>query len=98
MQKVVTIEFDDREQTLTVMRALESYRLRLQASIARTQQKLRPFELRYKTTTDSFLKNMAAEDLEGGDLEYVEWAGEAGMLEGLQSELKAIDHARSQLP
>ena len=28
-----------------------------------------------------------AEDLEGGDLEYVEWAGEAKLLEGLEAEL-----------
>ncbi len=98
MQKVATIEFDDRKQAVTVMRALESYRMRLQASIARTQRKLQSFELSYKTTTDSFLKNMTAEDLEGGDLEYIDWAGEADMIEGLQTELKAIDHARSQLP
>lgn len=38
--------------------------------------------------TARFLQEMAAKDLEGGDLEYVEWAGEAKMLEGLEAELE----------
>ena len=41
---------------------------------------------------------MTAEDLEGGDLEYVEWAGEAKLLEGLKAELAELEHARYQLP
>jgi hypothetical protein len=40
---------------------------------------------------------MTAEDLEGGDLEYVEWAGEARILEGLEAELLELEHARYQL-
>jgi hypothetical protein len=36
---------------------------------------------------------MAAEDLHGGDLEYVEWAGEAKLLEGLEAELRELEHA-----
>ena len=41
---------------------------------------------------------MAAEDLEGGDLEYVEWAGEARLLEGLEAELTQLEYARYELP
>jgi hypothetical protein len=36
---------------------------------------------------------MVAEDLHGGDLEYVEWAGEAKLLEGLEAELWELEHA-----
>jgi hypothetical protein len=95
---MAVIELGDQRQTLTVARALESYRMRLGASIDRTQRKLDAFEKKYHTTTKQFLELMTAEDLEGGDLEYVEWAGEAWILESLQTELKAIDGARSQLP
>jgi hypothetical protein len=45
-----------------------------------------------------FLAEMTAEDLKGGDLEYVEWAGEAKLLEGLESELSQLEHAQYQLP
>jgi hypothetical protein len=41
---------------------------------------------------------MTAEDLAGGDLEYVEWAGEAKLLEGLEAELRELEDARCQLP
>ncbi len=40
---------------------------------------------------------MSAEDLQGGDLEYVEWAGEAKLLEGLEQELRELENARIQL-
>jgi hypothetical protein len=63
------------------------YKLHLQASIERTQQRLGSFERRYGMTTARFLNSTTAEDLDGGDAEYVEWAGEARLFEGLKSEL-----------
>jgi len=71
---------------------------RLRASIERAQRRLAQFERRYGVDTAHFLQEMAAEDLEGGDLEYVEWAGEAKLLEELEAELRELEHARSQLP
>ncbi len=71
---------------------------RLRASIERTRGRLAQFEQRYGVDTAHFLQEMAAEDLEGGDLEYVEWAGEAKLLEGLEAELTEVEHARYQLP
>ena len=41
---------------------------------------------------------MTAEDLHGGELEYVEWAGEAKLLEGLEAELRELEHASYHLP
>jgi hypothetical protein len=70
--------------------------VRLRASIKRTQRRLAQFEQRYGADTARFLQEMTAEDLEGGDLEYVEWAGEAKLLEGL--EVTELEHARYQLP
>jgi hypothetical protein len=58
---------------------------------------LAQFEQRYKVTTDYFLAEMAAEGLAGGDAEYVEWAGEAKLLEGLKTELGELENARYQL-
>ena len=59
----------------TVQRVLENYQARLRAGIGRTRRRLAGFEERYAISTDRFLAEMTAEDLEGGDLEYVEWAG-----------------------
>ena len=94
----MVIELPDQRTANTVQRALESYQARLRASIRRTRQRLASLEERYETTTARFLAEMTAEDLEGGDLEYVEWAGEARMLEGLEVELRGLGDARFQLP
>ena len=51
-----------------------------------------------KDTSPHFLRKITAEDLKGGDLEYVEWAGEAKLLEGLEAELMELEYARYQLP
>jgi hypothetical protein len=59
--------------------------------------KLALFEARYQTTTHSFLANITAEDLNGGDLEYVEWAGEASLLNGLEAELRELSPTNPEL-
>ena len=69
----------------------------LQSSIQRTYERLNAFEQRYNVDTAYFLQNMAAEDLVGGDLEYVEWAGHAHLLEGLEVELRELQDAQRQL-
>ena len=89
----MVIELLDRGSAQTVVQALEAYKVRLRASIARTQRRLATFETRYGVDTTRFLHEMAAEDLHGGDLEYVEWAGEAKLLEGLEAELWELEHA-----
>jgi hypothetical protein len=76
---------------------MEVYKSRLQLGIEHTKRRLADFESRYGVDTARFLREMAAEDLNGGDLEYVEWAGEAQLLEGLTTELRELEHARYQL-
>ena len=89
----VVIELPDRGSAQTVVQALEAYKGRLRVSIARTRRHLATFEARYGVDTAHFLHEMAAEDLHGSDLEYVEWAGEAKLLEGLEAELWELEHA-----
>ena len=87
-----------REQTAqSVLRALDLYKARLRNSVERTRRRLADFENRYQVTTSHFLKKMTAEDLTGGDMEYVEWAGEAKLLAGLEDELGELEHAHYQL-
>ena len=61
-------------------------------------RRLAEFEKRFGVSTTFFLSEMTSEDLAGGDLEYVEWAGEAKLLTGLEAELGELEHARYQLP
>jgi hypothetical protein len=94
----MVIELSNQQGAQTVLHALEIYKTRLRASVERTKRRLTEFEQRYGVTTAHFLAEMAAEDLPGSDLEYVEWAGEAKLLEGLEAELRELEHARYQLP
>lgn len=93
----VTIELESQNSLQTLVQAVDVYKRQLEGSIRRTKDHLRRFEQRYQVTTDYFLNEMAAEDLTGGDWEYIEWAGEAKLLQGLETELKDLEYARRQL-
>ena len=94
----VVIEVDDSDGARVVMNAMDAYKAHLGESIERARRRLKDFERRYGIATPEFLAQMASEDLQGGDLEYVEWAGEAHLLAGLEGELAQLEHARVQLP
>lgn len=94
----LVIELRNASGARTVLQALDAYKGRLKTGIERTKRGLAAFESRYQVDTGHFLREMTAEDLEGGDLEYVEWAGEARLLEGLEAELLELENARYQLP
>jgi hypothetical protein len=93
MSIYMVIELPDRGSVQIVVQALEVYKERLRASITRTKRRLATFEVRYRVDTTHFLHDMTVEDLQGGDLEYVEWGGEAKSLEGLEAELRELEHA-----
>ncbi|MBU0512528.1 MAG: hypothetical protein KKD28_06775 [Chloroflexi bacterium] len=97
MSVQMVIELSNRNGAQTVLDAVETYKACLKASIQRTRRKLSDLEHRYNVTTEHFLADMAAEDLEGGDLEYVEWAGEDKLLVGLEAELRELENAHFQL-
>lgn len=93
----MVIELPGRQSAQAVVHALDTYKARLRSSIERTQRRLSGFEKRYGVSTTEFLNTMASEDLAGGDVEYVEWAGEAKLLDGLRAELKDLEDAHYRL-
>lgn len=97
MGSEMIIELQGREGVQVVVQALESYKERLRSGIDRTKRLLSRFEETYGVSTAHFLKDTAAEDLAGGDLEYVQWAGEAQLLNRLEAELRELENARYQL-
>ncbi len=76
------------EQLLPLVRAAvdgEIVRLELALNLARAR--LLPFERKYGVTSEHFIKHMSAEDLEGSDDEYVQWAGEYHLMQRLEEKL-----------
>jgi hypothetical protein len=98
MSVQMVIELKEKRSAQFVLSAIEAYKVRLRANIMRTQRRLATFEQRYGVNTSHFLQTMTAEDLEGGDIEYVNWAGEAKLLAGLEEELTELEHAHYPSP
>ncbi len=70
-----------------VQAAIEGQVAKLELGLVMTRKRLAPFEQKYGVTSDHFISEMAAEDLEGGDNEYVQWAGEYMLMQRLQDKL-----------
>jgi hypothetical protein len=55
---------------------LKTENSRVQYSLDLTLERLRKFEQKYNISSEKFITQWSAEDLEGGDMEYVTWVGE----------------------
>ena len=81
-----------------LIEALETEQYRLKYSMQLAQKRLSKFEKKYKVSSEKFINDWRAEDLEGKDLEYVEWAGEYKLsirLNERLTALKSINHVSS---
>lgn len=63
---------------------------RLQLAIILAKQRLAVYEANYHVSSDYFIEFMAAEDLAGGDDEYIRWAGEFKLYQKLLAKQKAL--------
>jgi len=78
--------------------ALETEAMRLKYTMKLAKRRLSRFEKKYRVTSKKFMEEWSAEDLEGKDLEYVEWAGEYNLTKRLNERLNAltsIEHVSS---
>jgi hypothetical protein len=86
------IQSDTQEYAQDLIRsAIAAETARFELGLKITERHIRSFEERYHTTSDVFLGSMAAEDLAGGDAEYVAWAGELSLHQRLKSQLQALN-------
>lgn len=83
-----------------VRSAIDGEIARLELAVKLARERLVPFERKYGVTSEHFIAEWAAEDLEGGDDEYVRWAGEYKLMQRLQQKLRQlqeIDYSDSSL-
>jgi len=62
----------------------------LELAVQLACQRLTPFEHKYGVTSAEFITHYTAEDLAGGDEEYVQWAGEYQLLQKLVEKLTLL--------
>ncbi|UCH96881.1 MAG: hypothetical protein JSV88_08530 [Candidatus Aminicenantes bacterium] len=70
--------------------ALETEKSRVQHSLNLTMSRLEKFEQKYNISSEKFISQWTAEDLENGDMEYVEWTGEYQFALTLNERLTAL--------
>ncbi|WP_069790337.1 hypothetical protein A5482_000105 [Cyanobacterium sp. IPPAS B-1200] len=77
------------EQTL-IKSAIDSEVKNLQRALTKTDYLLKQFEEKYHISSDFFLDNYTAEDLQGADDEYITWLGEIKTKERLIYSLEKL--------
>ena len=81
----------ESEDILHLVRsAIESEVAKLKLALKMAMKRLEPFEKKYGVTSEHFLAAMTAEDLDGQDDEYVQWAGEYKLMQRLQDKLRKL--------
>lgn len=71
--------------------ALKTEEARISYSLKIAQNRILKFENKYGVSSETFNNEWSAEDLDGKDLEYVEWAGELKLAARLNDRLATID-------
>lgn len=82
---------DTKEIQNLVKTAIEFEIKNLQRSLSKTNQILLKFEEKYQISSDFLIDHWTAEDLEGGDDEYVGWAGEIQIKHKLINALEKLE-------
>ena len=73
-----------------VKEVLEREKYRIKHSLNLANDKLKKFEKKYNVSSREFISRWSADDLRGGDMEYVEWAGEYRFSLTLNERLDAL--------
>lgn len=88
MSTILVEPVDQAKQILPLVRsAIHSEIVRLELALKLAQERLLPFEHKYAVSSEYFIAQLAAEDLQGGDDEYVQWAGEFLLAQQLERKL-----------
>jgi hypothetical protein len=87
---VVLTSSDAPRAISAIQRAVDKEIGRMEKSRDLALARLQRFESQYNTSSTTFAEVMAAEDLAGGDLEYVEWMGEYQLFQQIVEELAVL--------
>ncbi|MEW6218006.1 MAG: hypothetical protein AB1634_00545 [Thermodesulfobacteriota bacterium] len=87
----IQIEADAQGAVLDMVKeAIAAEIKRLEIGLLRTERLLAEREKKYGISSELFLEQYAAEDLAGGDQEYMEWAGEVQILARITDDLRRL--------
>ncbi|MBP7963479.1 MAG: hypothetical protein KBG20_13215 [Caldilineaceae bacterium] len=92
MTTTVYVESDQatRETMYLVQSAISKEVATLKLAIRAGERRLAEFEKKYGVSSDYFIAEMAAEDMDEGDDEYIRWAGEFDLTQSLREKLQRL--------
>jgi hypothetical protein len=86
----VKIYAGDTSAKTVLSEALQAEKKRIGYALQLGEKKINFFERKYNVSSQKFLSEWTAENLEGKDIEYVEWAGEAKLHSRLRERLAIL--------
>ena len=87
---------EQAQQLLPLVRAAVNSEIdRLELALKLARERLLPFERKYGVSSKRFIEEMTAEDLQGGDDEYVQWAGEYRLMQRLEERLVRLQEVEN---
>jgi len=88
----IHIDSNAQEREADIIRLAISAEInRLKLGLKKTNKQINKFEKKYNVSSDVFLEKLSAEDLEGRDQEYIEWAGELKLREKISIDLNHLE-------
>ncbi len=85
------IESESKENVVDIIKhAISAEVKRLEIGLERTNRQIREFEEKYRASSEDFLRDFTAEEMEHGDAEYVEWAGELKIRDRILRDLRQL--------
>ena len=86
----IKIHSDHASAKAVFCEAIKAEEHRIGYALQLGQKRLGFFEKKYGVSSETFLLNWTAEKLEGKDVEYVEWAGEAKLYSRMRERLAIL--------
>ncbi len=75
-----------------IQAAITAQLKRIEIGLRKTEQEIQQLETKYQISSEQFLESYAAEDLDGGDDEYISWMGELKLRQRIREELQALQN------
>lgn len=81
----------DRADIADIVKSAISAEIKkLEIGLNRTSREIKQLEEEYNISSEAFIKEFSAEDLRGGDEEYIRWAGELKLRDKILEELEKL--------
>ena len=86
----IRILSDQKDMSEMIRSAIAAEIKRLEIGLKKTEKEIRAFEDKYKVSSEMFSARFGAEDLHGGDEEYIRWEGELEIRQRILENLKRL--------